>query len=248
MSRRASFFARHHPGEKRVRFPDELVFHDCVKESEEEMVVMMLRRVSLEIDVNRINMAGMTALHQAVLDNNLLLARVLVSHGANINQVDVDSWTPVHAAAANGHSEVLSYLIEAGGKTNILTEDGETAMDLVDCEDLETMAVLLNTKVANLRKKISLTAGPVRPQPAWVRKESRQEELEKKKISVIAKKYNEISVCQTVQNKDKEIATAATKDPVKADQTERKRRIGQADALSSFVNSKPSQKDSKDRI
>ena len=64
MSRRASFFARHHPGEKRVRFPDELVFHDCVKESEEEMVVMMLRRVSLEIDVNRINMAGMTALHQ----------------------------------------------------------------------------------------------------------------------------------------------------------------------------------------
>ena len=66
MSRRASFFARHHPGEKRVRFPDELVFHDCVKESEEEMVVMMLRRVSLEIDVNRINMAGMTALHQVV--------------------------------------------------------------------------------------------------------------------------------------------------------------------------------------
>ena len=108
------------------------------------------------------------------------------------------------------------------------------------------MAVLLNTKVANLRKKISLTAGPVRSEPAWVRKESRQEELEKKKISVIAKKYNEISVSQTVQNK--EIATAATKDPVKADQAERKRRIGQADALSSFVNSKPSQTDSKDRI
>ena len=64
----------------------------------------------------------------------------------------------------------------------MLTEDGETALDLVDCEDLETMAVLLNTKVANLRKKISLTAGPVRSEPAWVRKESRQEELEKRKV------------------------------------------------------------------
>ena len=50
-----------------MRFPDEIVFDDCVKESEEEMVVMMLRRVSLEIDVNRINMAGMTALHQVVI-------------------------------------------------------------------------------------------------------------------------------------------------------------------------------------
>ena len=119
----------------------------------------------------------------------------------------------------------------------------------MDCEDLETISVLLSTKVADLRKKISLTAGPVRSEPAWVRKESRQEELEKKKIRVIARKYNEISDCQTVQNRDKEIATAATKEPVnKTDQTERKRRIGQADALSSFVNSKLSQKDSKDRI
>ena len=130
----------------------------------------------------------------------------------------------------------------------MLTEDGESALDLVDCEDLETMAVLLNTKVGDLRKKISLTAGPVRSEPAWVRKESRQEELGKKKISVIAKKHNEISVCQ---KKGKEIATALAKDPVQTDinnQTERKRRIGQADALSSFVNSKLSQKDAKDRI
>ena len=64
MSRRASFFARQHPGVKRVRFPDEVIFDECVKESDPEMVVTMLRRVSLDIDVNRINMAGMTALHQ----------------------------------------------------------------------------------------------------------------------------------------------------------------------------------------
>ena len=64
MSRRASFFARLHPGQQRVRFPDEIVFDSCVKEADGEMVVKMLRRVSIKIDVNRINMAGMTALHQ----------------------------------------------------------------------------------------------------------------------------------------------------------------------------------------
>ena len=64
MSRRASFFAHQHPGQRRVRFPDEIVFDECIKEADGEMVMNMLRRVSMQIDVNRINMVGMTALHQ----------------------------------------------------------------------------------------------------------------------------------------------------------------------------------------
>ena len=64
MSRRASFFARTHPGQRRVRFPDEILFHESVKESDGEAVIRMLRRVSVDIDINRINMSGMTALHQ----------------------------------------------------------------------------------------------------------------------------------------------------------------------------------------
>ena len=103
MSRRASFFARQNPGQRRVRFPDEVIFDECVKDSDPETVVSMLRRVSVDIDVDRINMAGMTALHQAVLDDNMILVQILVSHGANVNIQDTDTWTPLHAAAANGH-------------------------------------------------------------------------------------------------------------------------------------------------
>ena len=68
MSRRASFFARQHPGQRRVRFPDEIVFDECIKEADWEMVMSLLRRVSMQIDVNRINTAGMTALHQVLHD------------------------------------------------------------------------------------------------------------------------------------------------------------------------------------
>ena len=39
---------------------------------------------------------------KAVLDNNLALVRLLVSHGSDVNIADTDSWTPLHAAAANG--------------------------------------------------------------------------------------------------------------------------------------------------
>ena len=67
MSRRASFFARTHPGQRRVRFPDEIVFHESIKESDGDAVIRMLRRVSVDIDINRINMSGMTAIHQVII-------------------------------------------------------------------------------------------------------------------------------------------------------------------------------------
>ena len=197
------------------------------------------------------------------------MVTVLLRHGADINKTDVDSWTPLHAAAANGHSGkslivlnlarpdpqqipsgVVRCLIEAGANSQILTEDGETARDLVESDDLETLAALLSTNIEKLRKKISVTVstvGSVKSQPAWVRKESNQEELEKKKIEVMrAKKCNEISDGQKVKSKEKEISR--NNDPVNSGKQERKRRNGQSDPLAYIVNSKLSQSDSKDRM
>ena len=57
-------FARQNPGKRRVRFPDEVMFEESIKESDGHAVMALLRRASVDIDVNRINMAGMTALHQ----------------------------------------------------------------------------------------------------------------------------------------------------------------------------------------
>jgi ankyrin repeat protein len=48
----------------------------------------------------------MTALHQAVLDNNLTVVKILCRHGSMINLKDADSWTALHAACANGHADI----------------------------------------------------------------------------------------------------------------------------------------------
>ena len=66
MSRRASVFARQNPGRRRVRFPDEVMFEESIKESDGHAIMSLLRRTSVNIDVDRINMAGMTALHQVM--------------------------------------------------------------------------------------------------------------------------------------------------------------------------------------
>jgi len=205
MSRRASFFARQHPGQRRVRFPDEIIFDECVKDSDPEMVISMLRRVSLDIDVNRINMAGMTALHQAVLDDNLVLVNVLVSHGANVNMVDIDSWTPLHGAAANGHTEVAQYLIKCGANTKALTDDGETPLDLVEADDFSMMAILLNTKEEVVKRRMSLSVTVAKKvDPAWVRRASVQEDLEKRNEQLKLKTESSLPVIKSskIETKD----------------------------------------------
>ena len=138
---------------------------------------------------------------QAVVDNNLVLVRLLHIHGADINRwdsVDIflarylqylhredsDTWSPLHAAAANGHHEIVSYLLAHGADRHKVTEDGERAEDLVEDEDWATLAVFADTEEQLEQEKLRrLSAVAVvegrgqeaRREPAWVRRMSLQE-------------------------------------------------------------------------
>lgn len=61
MSRRASLYGKQNPDGKRpkgVRFSDELVFLDNIKENDIKALDHMLRRASLQVDISGINDAG----------------------------------------------------------------------------------------------------------------------------------------------------------------------------------------------
>lgn len=145
MSRRASLFKKEHPESTRpkVRFSDELVFLDNIKENDMPALNNMLRRASLQVDISGINDAGLTPLHQAVLDGNIMAVRLLIQHGADINKQDEDSWTPLHAACAEGHADIVKFLLKNGADKTILTEDGERPLDLVEPTDFPTIRVML---------------------------------------------------------------------------------------------------------
>ena len=64
MSRRASVFAKQNPGKRRVRFPDEVIFENEIKEQDGHAVMNMLRRASVDIDIDRINSAGMEGVNR----------------------------------------------------------------------------------------------------------------------------------------------------------------------------------------
>jgi len=185
-------FARLNPGKRRVRFPDEVVFEDHIRESDGDAIMTMLRRASVDIDLDRINMSGMTALHQAVLDDNLVMVRLLIQHGAKINKKDEDGWTPLHAAAANGLHHIARYLISQGADKDALTDEEEKAVDLVDSEDYKTISVLLNTQ-ESVEKERRMSAVPPglakKIEPAWFRRESMQRE------SVLDSNYIKSKLC-----------------------------------------------------
>ena len=56
--------------------------------------------------------SGMTPLHQAALDGNLAAVRLLIRNGADVNRIDEDSWTPLHAACAEGHADIVKWVIK----------------------------------------------------------------------------------------------------------------------------------------
>ncbi|KAK7103633.1 protein phosphatase 1 regulatory subunit 27-like [Littorina saxatilis] len=145
MSRRLSIAAKQEQRKPRVRFPDELVFLDSIKENDLKACNAMLRKASLTLDINGLNNAGLTPLHQAVLEGNINAVLLLCSHGADVNRPDSDTWTPLHAACAEGHADIVRLLLHKGAKKEVKTVEGERPLDLIDAADLQTIGAMLES-------------------------------------------------------------------------------------------------------
>lgn len=48
---------------------------------------------------------------QACIDGSMEMVDFLLSHGANVNQVDSEGWTPLHVAASCGNLEIAEYVM-----------------------------------------------------------------------------------------------------------------------------------------
>ena len=72
---------------------------------------------------------GDAPLHYAVSRNNVAAARILLKHGADLNDLDNQNQTPLHMAATNGNVECLQMFIDAGQYTpSNADNDGTTAI------------------------------------------------------------------------------------------------------------------------
>ncbi|KAM5132443.1 protein phosphatase 1 regulatory subunit 12C isoform 1-T1 [Mantella aurantiaca] len=85
------------------------------------------------------NTDGISALHQACIDENLEVVEFLVNHGANVNQADNEGWTPLHVAASCGYMEITEYLLKHSVNIAAVNSDGDVPLDIAEDDCMETL-------------------------------------------------------------------------------------------------------------
>ena len=85
------------------------------------------------ISLKSIDNKGNTALHYAVISQNLDLIKKVLQWGIDINKVNENGETAlIKAAMLVNDTNILEYLISKGANKKITTEFGETAFDLAN--------------------------------------------------------------------------------------------------------------------
>src|ERR1019366_1368818 len=79
-------------------------------------------------DVNGVQADGSTALHWAVLHDNLELTNQLLGAGANAKAATRYNITPLSLACTNGNVAIIERLLKAGADPNGTSEKGETML------------------------------------------------------------------------------------------------------------------------
>ncbi|KAM6044209.1 protein phosphatase 1 regulatory subunit 12B isoform 4-T4 [Chlamydotis macqueenii] len=116
-------------GGSRVRFEEGAVFLAACSSGDTEEVKRLLGRGAR---INTTNVDGLTALHQACIDENLDMVKFLVENGASVNQQDNEGWTPLHAVASCGYLNIAEYLISHGANVAAVNSEGEVPSDIAE--------------------------------------------------------------------------------------------------------------------
>jgi len=95
----------------------------------------------------------MPRLHEAARDGRTADVEAFVTAGDDVNEKeDLHGWTPLHLAALNGNTLVVTQLIALGAEVNARDDDGRTALHLS----------AMNGRYEGLR---SSQVEPLRPSP-----------------------------------------------------------------------------------
>jgi len=83
--------------------------------------------------------AKVPPLGTAAFVRSVALARLLLDAGADVNGREAEGFTALHAAAANGDTELVRELLARGADPTVRTEGGQTPADLAGGEELRNL-------------------------------------------------------------------------------------------------------------
>ena len=114
--------------------PPETPVADAAQQSDVQTVRSLLQQGA---DVNAAQSDGLTALHWAVLNNDLEIAEILLYAGGSVRATTrVGGYTPLHLASQGGYFEVMGAMLNAGADPNQFTITGVTPMHFAAVSDV----------------------------------------------------------------------------------------------------------------
>lgn len=113
-----------------IVFTPDIALLDAVNRLDAEEVEFLLSR---KANPNAADEDGLTALHQACIDNAEDIVKILIKYNADVDCKDSEDWTPLHACITCGHKNIASLLIEAGA--NLLALNADLSMPYDICDD-----------------------------------------------------------------------------------------------------------------
>ena len=108
----------------------------ATKKGYEDIVKIMLspsiqrKKIGKYFQVDKKDKFGRTPLHIAAEYNRLTIAKLLITHGANINAQDYNGETPLHKAVYNQRIGIIKLLLDKGAKLDIPNRRGMTPLDI----------------------------------------------------------------------------------------------------------------------
>uniref|UniRef100_A0A0X3PAB3 Uncharacterized protein n=1 Tax=Schistocephalus solidus TaxID=70667 RepID=A0A0X3PAB3_SCHSO len=121
---------------ERVKFPIDVQFFAACSLADTNEIKQLLAK---GVDINVVNVDGLTALHQACIVNNYDVTKFLLEHGADVNIQDNEGWTPLHACASCPYPELTKLLLDHGADVGIASFDMELPIDVAQDKDTQTI-------------------------------------------------------------------------------------------------------------
>lgn len=109
-----------------------------------EKVVEELLKAGASVNDPSRNFQQVTPLHSAAAADSMLICRMLLEHGAEVNVIQQGGFTPLHAAVQNGNVQVVQLFLQSGAKVNTRNLQGMTALTMAkESKNEEVISVLL---------------------------------------------------------------------------------------------------------
>lgn len=135
---------------RKISFPADSVLSAVIQDGDTCELCKILHNQRGEFNINQANHVGLTALHHAVLSNNLDAVKMLLCGNSDVNAQDVHGFSPLHTASACGFLQISSILIVFGADVFSLTKQFELPVDVAkDISIVRLLTVEMYSRIQN---------------------------------------------------------------------------------------------------